>query len=169
MCIYMCVEVVLIKCISVALGPSNKNSWLRPWKNWCFDKKSNAFLITQAAIHNGFSFFMILSHAAASTSPTLLRIVRLIPTEADFFDWEIATLSLWIQSDLGGFHFAAINLRSCEFFYCTSTNSNLCKSARDHNSWWEGAMLLKTTLVLHFQIIQQAIQRECQRLVQINS
>ena len=30
MCIYMCVEVVLINVLALHLAPPNKNSWLRP-------------------------------------------------------------------------------------------------------------------------------------------
>ena len=35
MCIYMCVEVVLINVLALRLTPPNKNSWLRPFALVC--------------------------------------------------------------------------------------------------------------------------------------
>ena len=40
MCIYMCVEVVLINVLASHLAPPNKNSWLRPWSHNNFNMLS---------------------------------------------------------------------------------------------------------------------------------
>ena len=89
------------------------------WQN----KKAN--LITVAAVQKGFKFFYRRWHDAAKTSPFLFLIRKPKPTKVFFFDWEIARLSLWIESEIGGCHFVVYTSATWFCLCCTSINSNL--------------------------------------------
>ena len=90
-----------------------------------FWQNKRASLITIAAVHRGFKFFYKQWHDVAKTSPLLFLIRKPKPTEVFFFNWEIARLNLWIESEIGGCHFILCTSATRLCFCCNSINSNL--------------------------------------------
>ena len=94
------------------------------FKKLVFWQNKSAYLMTEAVVQKGFKFFCRRWHDATKTSPLSFLVRKPNPTELLFLDWEIARLSLWIESEAGGCHFAVWSSATWVCLCCTSTNSN---------------------------------------------
>ena len=94
------------------------------FKKLVFWQNKSANLITKAAVQRGFKFFCRRWHDVAKTWPLSFLARKPSPTELLVLDWEIAKLSLWIESEAGGCHFAVWSSATRVCLCCTSTNSN---------------------------------------------